>query len=142
MAALNPTTSSILGSQDLVIPAGLKVETPEQRELYRASLEFERFFVQSMVKQADASTSALGSGEEDGGLGGAGTSAYKDMTNDQLVQSMLDGGGLGIASAIYTQMAEAAGLMPDTAKPGAAVPAEAPAPATPSAPATSAGGVA
>lgn len=104
---VDPT--SVLGSGEFVAPPGLKVETQEQRELYRAALEFERFFLQHMMKQADAATKALGS-EEAGGAGDVSTSTYRDMANDQLVQSMLDSGGLGMASSLYTQLAEAGGL--------------------------------
>lgn len=102
-------STSALGNAPLVIPAGVKVDTPEQEQVYRSALEFERFFVQQMLKPMANAGSMLG--EEDGGAA-AGMSGYKDMAQDQLTQAVLDGGGLGIASTLYTQMAEAAGVAP------------------------------
>lgn len=121
MTTVDPT--STLGSAPLVIPAGIKVDTPEQEQVYRSALEFERFFVQQMLKPMANAGSMLG-GEDEGAA--AGMSGYKDMAQDQLTQAVLDGGGLGIAATLYTQMAEAAGVAPekdapktpDTAKAG------------------------
>lgn len=108
MTTVDPT--STLGNAPLVIPAGVKVDTPEQEQVYRSALEFERFFVQQMLKPMANAGSMLG--DEDGGGAAAGMSGYKDMAQDQLTQAVLDGGGLGIASTLYTQMAEAAGVAP------------------------------
>lgn len=105
-------STSILGpSGDVVAPPGLKVETPEQKDLFKAALEFERFFLQHMMKQMDSATKAMGETGEGGGDVAAST--YRDMANDQLVQSMLDGGGLGLASTLYGQLAEQAGIAGD-----------------------------
>ena len=83
--------------------------------MYRASLEFERVFVQQMLKPMQNAGSLLG--DEDGGASGAGTDGYKDMAQDQLTQAILDGGGLGLAASMYGQMAEAMGI---ASKPAAA----------------------
>ena len=125
MSSINPTSTS-LGNEPLTPPPGVKLDTPEKEQMYRASLEFERFFVQQMLKPMEGAGSMLG--DEEGG--GSSTAGYKDMAQDQLTQAVLDGGGLGMAATIYGQMAEAAGL--------ADAPAPAPAPATALAPATTA----
>lgn len=105
MTSLNPT-STTLGSEPVTPPPGVKLDTPEKEQMYRASLEFERFFVQQMLKPMEKAGSMFGDEE---GKSGA-TSGYNDMAQDQLTQAVLDGGGLGMASTIYGQMAEAAGL--------------------------------
>lgn len=97
--------SSALGSSPLNPPAGIKLETPEQEQLYRATLEFERTFVQQMLKPMKDAGSMLGDDGAD-----SSTSGYKDMANDQLTQAVLDAGGLGLASTLYGQMAESLGV--------------------------------
>jgi len=109
MTSVNPT-SSTLGTEPLTPPPGVKFETPEQEQVYRASLEFERAFVQQMLKPMQNAGSLLG--DEDSG--GAGTDGYKDMAQDQLTQAILDGGGLGLAASLYGQMAEAIGVSTET----------------------------
>lgn len=105
MSPIDPT--STLGTEPLTPPPGVKLDTPEQEQMYRASLEFERFFVQQLLKPMEGASSLLG--EEEGGA--SSTSGYEDMAQDQLTQAVLDGGGLGLAATIYGQMAEAAGLI-------------------------------
>ena len=42
----------------------------------------------------------------------AGTSTYNDMAQDQMVQAVLDGGGLGLAAVMYQQIGENTGVVP------------------------------
>lgn len=107
MTPVDPTSS--LGTQPLTPPPGVKLDTPEQQELYRASLEFERVFVQQMLKPMKGAGSMFDDGEGTGS-----TSGYEDMAQDQLTQAVLDGGGLGMASTIYSQLADAAGILEAT----------------------------
>ena len=104
MTPVDPT--STLGTEPLTPPPGVKLETTDQQNLYRASLEFERVFVQQLLKPMKDAGSMFDDGEGTGS-----TSGYEDMAQDQLTQAVLDGGGLGIASTIYTQMADAAGIL-------------------------------
>ena len=131
MTSVNPT-STTLGTGPITPPAGVKLETPEQEQMYRAALEFERFFVQQLLKPMEGASSMLG-GDEEGGTGA--TAGYNDMAQDQLTQAVLDGGGLGFASTIYGQLAEAAGLT----TPAGATPAAGAPNARPSAPASTGG---
>jgi Rod binding domain-containing protein len=112
MSAVNPTSS--LGSEPITPPPGVKFENADQENLYRAALEFERFFVQNMLKDVQ-STAALGGGE-DGAAGSAGLDGYRDMAKDQMTQAVLDGGGLGLASTLYGQMADQFGIATDASK--------------------------
>lgn len=120
MTSVNPT-STTLGTEPITPPPGVKLETPEQEQMYRASLEFERVFVQQMLKPMENAGKMLGDEE-----GSSSTSGYNDMAKDQLTQAVLDGGGLGLAATLYGQMAEAAGLNAVTA-PAIAAPTKDPA---------------
>ena len=115
MTSINPSSSG-LGAEPLTPPAGIKLDTPEKEQVYRASLEFERFFVQQLLKPMESAGSMLG--EEEGGTGS--TSGYGDMAQDQMTQAVLSGGGLGLAATLYGQMAEQAGLDISTPAPAAA----------------------
>jgi Rod binding domain-containing protein len=103
MTPIDPT--SILGSEPLNLPPGLKLDTAEQQSLYRATLEFERVFVQQLMKPMDDAGKMLSDDESSNS-----TTGYQDLAKDQLTQAVLDGGGLGIATTLYTQLAEAAGI--------------------------------
>ena len=105
MTSVNPT-STTLGSEPITPPPGVKLDTPEQEQMYRASLEFERFFVQQLLKPMEKASEMFA--DDEGGSGA--TSGYNDMAQDQLTQAVLDGGGLGLAATLYGQMSEAAGL--------------------------------
>ncbi|MCW2927564.1 MAG: hypothetical protein JWM86_1532 [Thermoleophilia bacterium] len=107
MSPIDPT-SSLGSTSPLTPPPGVTLETPEQQQMYRVSLEFERFFVQQLLKPMEnAGTSVPGADESDSS---GSTSGYQDLAQDQLTQSVLDGGGLGLAATLYGQMAEAAGI--------------------------------
>ena len=112
MTPVNQT--SALGTEPLTPPPGVQLDTPEQQELYRASLEFERFFVQQLLKPMEGAGQLLGA--EDGESSGA-TAGYEDLAKDQLTQAVLDGGGLGLAATLYGQMADAMGILAKPAKP-------------------------
>lgn len=89
------------GNGELRIPAGVDATTDDQKDMYRASLEFERFFLSHLMKGMDEATKAL-KGDDDSGDGT--TTAYNDMARDQLTQALLDGGGVGLAAMIYNQI--------------------------------------
>lgn len=108
MTSINPT-STTLGTEPLNPPPGIRLESPEQEQMYRATLEFERFFVQQLLKPMEQAGAMFGD-EEEGGVSGS-TSGYQDLARDQLTQAVLDGGGLGLAATIYGQLAEAAGIL-------------------------------
>lgn len=116
MTPIDPTSNATFGTEPLTPPPGVKLDTPEQEQMYRASLEFERMFVQQMLKPMEKAGSMFG--DEEGGSGA--TSGYNDIAKDQLTQAVLDGGGLGLAATMYGQMAEAAGILTPTPKGGAA----------------------
>jgi Rod binding domain-containing protein len=103
MPSIDPTSG--LGTDPLTPPPGVTLDTAEKQELYRLTLEFERTFVKQLMKPMDEAGKMF---SDDEGTGS--TSGYSDMAKDQMTQAVLDGGGLGIAATLYTQMADAAGL--------------------------------
>ncbi len=104
------STHNVLGTGDINPPPGVRVETPEQKDLYRATMEFERFFVQHMMEGMKNATKSLSG--DDAATGSAGMSTYNDMAQDQMVQAVLDGGGLGLAASLYQQIGEGTGIIP------------------------------
>jgi Rod binding domain-containing protein len=72
------------------IPAGVT-----DTKAYRAALGFERELLSQLAKQMTATAR----GDEDGET--AASSAYKDMLPDALADSMIHGGGTGIAMGVY-----------------------------------------
>jgi Rod binding domain-containing protein len=104
MSPIDPTSS--LGTEPLIPPPGVKLDTPDQEQLYRATLEFERVFVQQMLKPMEKAGAMFG--DEESGSGA--TSGYNDIAKDQMTQAILDGGGLGLAATMYGQMSEAMGI--------------------------------
>ncbi|MCW2924152.1 MAG: hypothetical protein JWM98_1556 [Thermoleophilia bacterium] len=126
MSSVNSTSAS-LGNEPLTPPPGIRLDTPEQKEVYRASMEFERFFVQQLLKPMQNAGSMLGDEDKGGEDKTGSTAGYGDMAQDQLTNAVLNGGGLGIAATLYTQMADAAGVLTPTPKPGAATDGKTPA---------------
>ena len=100
------------------LPPGVTVETPAQKELYQTTLEFERFFVKQMFSAMNKATEALSQDESLPGTGANGM--YEQMSNDQMVEAVVGGGGLGIAAVIYGQLKDA---LPDAADVQAGAPA-------------------
>lgn len=101
MTPVDPTSG--FGTEPLTPPPGVTLDSPEKEQVYRAALEFERFFVREMLKGMEKAGSSMPGEEENttGALGG-----YRDMAQDQLTEAVLDGGGLGLASTLYGQLAE------------------------------------
>ena len=103
MTSFNPTSG--IGSEPITPPPGVTFENADQEQVYRAALEFERFFVQQLLKPMEGAGSMFG---EEGGSGSTG--GYEDLAHDQLTQAVLDGGGLGLAATLYGQLADAVGV--------------------------------
>lgn len=134
MSSLNSSSSS-LDTSKIVFPTDLGIKTPEQKQVYASALEFERYFVQQLLKPMQDAGKMLGdddsSGSGDGASSSAGMSGYSDMAQDQMTQAVLDGGGLGIASSMYRQIATAAGVATEptaTTTPATTAPATAASP--------------
>ncbi|MEB3196716.1 MAG: rod-binding protein [Candidatus Sericytochromatia bacterium] len=74
-------------------------QTPEQKKLYEAARDFESVMLGMVFKQ-------MSQGQGDGLLGGGSAQkTWREMLNDERAKSMTAAGGIGLADAIYRQLA-------------------------------------
>jgi Rod binding domain-containing protein len=71
--------------------------TTADRAVYRKALDLEGVFTQHLVDAMMQSASP-----DDDQSAGAGI--YKELANQQVNTALIDGGGLGLAGALYSQM--------------------------------------
>jgi Rod binding domain-containing protein len=91
------TQSFIVGP----LPPGVAPpKTTTERAIYRKALDLEGVFTQHLVDAMMQSASS----EEDQS---AGAGIYKEMANQQVNSALINGGGLGLAGALYSQMKNA-----------------------------------
>jgi Rod binding domain-containing protein len=74
--------------------------TTAERAIYRKALDLEGVFTQHLV---DAMMQSASSDEDQS----AGAGIYKEMANQQVNSALINGGGLGLAGALYSQMKDA-----------------------------------
>jgi Rod binding domain-containing protein len=74
--------------------------TTAERAIYRKALDLEGVFTQHLV---DAMMQSASSDEDLS----AGAGIYKEMANQQVNSALINGGGLGLAGALYSQMKDA-----------------------------------
>ncbi len=99
MSGLPPIDQSLL-------PADVRRGSRGDRETYAAALGFERALVVELAKtMADTAKPADG---EDGQQQDAAGSMYMQMLPDQLADSLVEGGGLGLARDFYDSAKEQA----------------------------------
>jgi Rod binding domain-containing protein len=83
-----------------VLPAEVRNGGKEAKEAYGAALGFERMLVKQLTKSLTDS-SALGGGED--GQSGS-PAAYREMISDGIADAITQGGGIGLARELYTQV--------------------------------------
>jgi Rod binding domain-containing protein len=118
------------------LPPGVAAPTTTaQRATYRQALDLEGVFTQHLVDAMMQSAT----GDEDSQVPGG--AEYQEMANQQVNSALINGGGLGLAGALYAQLSrESSGAAATDAASianGAGVAATAPATATAADPATS-----
>jgi Rod binding domain-containing protein len=74
--------------------------TTAERAIYRKALDLEGVFTQHLV---DAMMQSASSDEDQS----AGAGIYKELANQQVNSALINGGGLGLAGALYSQMKDA-----------------------------------
>ena len=95
MSALPPIDQSLL-------PAEVRDGSKQDKQSYQAALGFERMLLGELTK-AMADTAKPADGEQD-----AASSMYMQMLPDQLADSMISNGGLGLAQGLYDSVKEKA----------------------------------
>jgi Rod binding domain-containing protein len=105
-------TSALPPINEAALPASVRTGSAQDKKDYRAALGFERVLLGELTKaMADTAQPAGGS---DGGDGGdasgqpqdAASSMYMQMLPDQLADSIVSSGGIGLAQNLYTSMKE------------------------------------
>ena len=71
--------------------------TAAERQVYQQALGFEGVFTQHLVDEMMSSAHSDDSGDST-------TAVYTDMENQALNTALVDGGGLGLAGALYAQL--------------------------------------
>jgi Rod binding domain-containing protein len=94
-----------------LLPADVRAGGPKERKLYEAALGFERLLTNELTKSLASATGVDGSDDDsdDGGDGttdasSAATSTMRAQLPDQLASAVEQGGGLGLAPALYRSM--------------------------------------
>ena len=72
--------------------------TTADRAVYRQALDLEGVFTQHLVDAMMQSASPDDADQT------AGSGIYKEMANEQVNTALINGGGLGLAGALYSQM--------------------------------------
>ena len=81
------------------LPPGVAAPTTAaDRAVYRQALDLEGVFTQHLV---DAMMQSASPDDDDQS---AGAGIYKEMANQQVNTALLNGGGLGLAGTLYSQM--------------------------------------
>jgi Rod binding domain-containing protein len=103
VSALPPIDQSLL-------PAEVRTGTKQDKQNYQAALGFERMLLGELTKAM--TDTAKPAGGEDGGEGDdsqpqdAASTMYMQMLPDQLADSMISGGGMGLAQGFYDSIKE------------------------------------
>ena len=101
MTGLPPIDQSLL-------PADVRKGSADDRKQYAAALGFERTLVNELTKVMADTAKPVDDGEESGESKDAASSMYLQMLPDQLADSLVEGGGLGLARDFYDSAKEKA----------------------------------
>jgi Rod binding domain-containing protein len=88
---------------ETALPANVRNGSDEEKQTYKAALGFERMLLGQLMQSM--TDTAQGAGSEDDSSDAA-TSMYKQMLPDQLADSMIAGGGTGLADNLYRALRE------------------------------------
>ena len=91
--SLPPIDSSLL-------PADIRNGSADRKKSYQAALGFERVLIQQLTKSL-ADTAKPVDGEDDSA--DAATQTYQSMPPDTLADSIISGGGLGLARSLVPE---------------------------------------
>jgi Rod binding domain-containing protein len=86
-----------------LLPADIRKAGDAERKQYSAALGFERTLINELTKVMAETAKPS---DDDSQQQDAATSLYKDMLPDQLADSVVAAGGLGLARTLYEDMQE------------------------------------
>jgi Rod binding domain-containing protein len=90
---------------ETALPASVRTGTEEQKQTYKAALGFERVLLGQLMQSMTDTTQGAG-GDDDSDSSDAATNMYKQMLPDQLADSLIAGGGTGLAENLYRALQE------------------------------------
>jgi Rod binding domain-containing protein len=88
---------------ETALPASVRNGTDEQKQTYKGALGFERVLLGQLMQSMSATTQGTGDDDESSD---AATNMYKQMLPDQLADSLIAGGGTGLAENLYRALQE------------------------------------
>ena len=96
-----------------LLPADVRKGSSADRKTYAAALGFERALVQELTKTMADTAKPVDGGDDSSGDSGdqpqdAASSMYMQQLPDQLADSVIQNGGLGLARDLYDSMKERA----------------------------------
>ena len=109
MTSIDPL-SSLPVIPDTALPAEVRGGSDKDKQTYQAALGFERQLLTQLTQatvnttqNGDSSSDDSGGDDTDTGFGStdAVTQAYNQMLPDQLADSLISGGGTGMAENLY-----------------------------------------
>jgi Rod binding domain-containing protein len=105
-------TSALPPINEATLPASVRNGTPQDKKDYQAALGFERVLMGELTKAMTDTAQPAGSDGTDTGDGSdssaqpqdAASSMYMQMLPDQLADSIVSSGGIGLAQDLYRSM--------------------------------------
>jgi Rod binding domain-containing protein len=88
-----------------LLPAEVRNGSAKDKKAYQAALGFERVLLGELTK-ALADTAKPADGDDDDQPHDAASSMYREMLPDQLADSIVAGGGIGLAQSLYRSIKE------------------------------------
>jgi Rod binding domain-containing protein len=93
--------SGISAIDQSLLPADIRKGTSADRKTYSAALDFERALVGELTKVMAETAKPEDDEQQD-----AATSMYQSQMPDRLADSVMQGGGMGLARTIYDSIKE------------------------------------
>ena len=92
---------------EAALPAEIRNGSAKDKKNYQAALGFERVLLGELTKAMTETTKPAGSdGSDSGQPQDAASSMYMQMLPDQLADSIVSGGGMGLAQSLYQSVKE------------------------------------
>jgi Rod binding domain-containing protein len=89
---------------ETALPASVRNGSEEQKQTYKAALGFERLLLGQLMQSMNDTAQA--GGDDSADSSDAATNMYKQMLPDQLADSLIAGGGTGLAENLYRALQE------------------------------------
>jgi Rod binding domain-containing protein len=89
-----------------LLPADVRKGSSADRKTYAAALGFERALVQELTKAMAETAKPIDGGDGDDKPQDSASSMYMQQLPDQLADSVIQNGGLGLARNLYDSMKE------------------------------------